>query len=63
MSYREYEARKILRRVSMAYGVDRFPNPTERASGHMEYDYNADLGRSVGVWVEDFDDDGEAVDE
>jgi hypothetical protein len=41
MTYREDEAREILRRVNMAYGVDKYPDPPEYyEKPEPEYDEN-----------------------
>lgn len=51
----------------MAYGVGtdyrhgEVMDPPEVPSGHYEYDYDADLGRSVRYWASDEEEeDGEA---
>jgi hypothetical protein len=40
----------------MAYGVDKYPDPPEY-SEEVEWDYDADLGRSVIVRREEEDED------
>ena len=67
MSYREDEARAMLREVSMAYGVDRFPDPPEYYE-KPGWDWNGDtrepeMIRGQSELDDDLDAEAEACDD
>lgn len=44
----------------MAYGVDRYPDPSVPRQGHREYDRDDD-GNPISTYVLDYDDSGNPV--